>query len=240
MKIIGLITARGGSKGIPGKNIKILGDKPLLYYTIKAALDSNLLNKIVVSTDCEDIASVAIQYGASAPFIRPIEYAKDNSTSVDVVRHALEFFKNNGENFDAVCLLQPTSPFRPFGYIDECIKKFINSRADSCVSLRQVPHEYNPHWTFKIDETGFINISTGDKVLIPRRQELPKAYYRDGSVYISKTSMVLENKKLIGNSCVGMISNSPFHVNLDTVSDWAKAEQNLLEYQNMYLKKGSY
>lgn len=224
MRILGLIPAREGSKGIPGKNIRILGQQPLIAYSIKDGLAANYLTKVVVSTDGEKIAEIAKSYNCEVPFIRPKELAKDNTPSIDVVLHTLDFFEQKGEIFDAVCLLQPTSPFRPVGFVDECIQKFLNTKADCLISMQEVPHEYNPHWTFKMDEEGSLSIYTGDTILIPRRQELPPAYHRDGSVYISKVSIIREKRLLVGGKTVGILSNKSFYANLDTEKDWEKAE----------------
>ena len=115
MKILAIIPARGGSKGVPGKNIKLLGDKPLIAHSILQALESKLITKTIVSTDYQEIANVALHYNANVPFIRPQQLANDTASSIDVVMHAIAFLENNGEFFDAVCLLQPTAPFREKG-----------------------------------------------------------------------------------------------------------------------------
>lgn len=224
MRILGLIPARKGSKGIPGKNIRMLGHQPLIAYSIKDGSASNLLTKTVISTDGMEIAEVSRNYGGEVPFIRPKELAKDNTPSIDVVLHAIEFFEQKGEPFDAVCLLQPTSPFRPKGFVDDCIRKFLETGADCLISVLEVPHEYNPHWTFKMDFQGSLSIATGDENLIARRQELPKAYHRDGSIYISKVSLIKERRILVGGKTVGVLSNKSYYANLDTPKDWDKAE----------------
>lgn len=224
MKILGLVTARGGSKGIPGKNIKVLGHQPLIAYVIQDGLASNYLEKVVVTTDSEEIAQVSLRYGAEVPFLRPEHLAQDKTPSMDAVLHAIDFFEQEGHYFDAVCLLQPTSPFKPKGFIDHCIQKFVESQADSLISVLEVPHEFNPHWTFEMDMEGSLTISTGEATLIPRRQELPKAFHRDGSVYLSKISLIKEQRVLVGGKTVGMLSNNAYYANLDTPEDWEKAE----------------
>lgn len=223
MKILGLIPARGGSKGVPKKNIKLLGKKPLIEYTLDDAKNSKLLTEIVVSSDDEEIAIAAEISGFQPPFLRPIELAQDTSTSLEVVQHAIAFFESQNIFFDAVCLLQPTSPFREKGIIDKAIEKFISSNADSLVSVLPIPHEYNPHWAFEENELGLLKIATGEDKIIPRRQELPKSYHRDGSIYITKTA-VIKNGSLYGNSIAYIESNPDFHVNIDTLKDWEKAE----------------
>lgn len=196
---------------------------PLIEYTIHAAKESELLTDTIVSTDDEEIAIAAEISGCKPPFIRPSELAQDTSTSIEVVQHAIAFFEKQNIFFDAVCLLQPTSPFREKGFIDAAIRKFIEKQSDSLVSVLPVPHEYNPHWTFEETKEGLLKIATGDAVMIPRRQELPKAFHRDGSVYITKTS-VIKKGSFLGESVAYIESNPDFYVNIDTMEDWKQAE----------------
>jgi CMP-N,N'-diacetyllegionaminic acid synthase len=225
MKILGLIPARGGSKGIPGKNIKPLLGKPLMAYTFDSAKNSKHLAKLVLSSDDSQIIEVAKEIGLEVPFVRPAELATDSSPTLLVILHALQFFRERGEHFDAVCLLQLTSPFRRPGMIDEAIRKFVSSGSDSLVSVLPVPHEYNPHWVFEVTKDGFLTIATGEKNLISRRQELPEAFYRDGAIYLTKTKVLIDQKSLYGNSITYIMGDLDRHVNLDTHQDWEKAEQ---------------
>lgn len=229
MRILGLIPARGGSKGIPKKNIKLLGKLPLIDYTINAAKDSKLITQIVVSTDDEEIAIAAEIAGFKPPFIRPSEFAQDNSTSISVVQHAISFFEGQNVFFDAVCLLQPTTPFREKGFIDDAIQKFINDKADSLLSVLPIPHQFNPHWAFEETEKGFLKIATGEKNIISRRQDLPNAYFRDGSIYITKVDCI-KNGSLYGSIISYIESNPDFYVNIDTMEDWEKAEKIITHY----------
>ena len=224
MKILGLIPARGGSKGVPGKNIKLLGGKPLLEYTSEIALASKFLSKVVLSSDDDKIIDIAKGLGVEVPFKRPSNLAEDASPTLPVIKHVLQFYKDKGEHFDAVCLLQVTSPFRTLGFLDEAIEKFIAKGTDSLVSVQEVPHEYNPHWTFKTNEEGNLKIATGEEKIIPRRQELPLAYHRDGSVYITKTNVIEEQNSLFGDSIAFLVTPKENYVNIDTLKDWKKAE----------------
>lgn len=223
MKILGLIPARGGSKGVPRKNIKSLNNKPLLEYTTSVALASDLLTTVVVSTDDDEIMSVAKTLGAQVPFQRPKELSNDTATSLSVVLHALEFYEKQGIFFDAVCLLQVTSPFRTVDFLNEAIVKFIKQDADSLVSVLEVPHEYNPHWTFEVDASGTLQIATGEQQIISRRQELPKAYHRDGSIYLTKVSVLKNQQSLYGEKISYIESPKEWYVNIDTMEDWNKA-----------------
>jgi len=224
MNILGLIPARGGSKGIQGKNIQLLGGKPLLQYSLEAARKAKLLNKVILSSDEEDIIQIAKQLEIEVPFKRPENLAEDSSSSLEVVQHALNFYLKQGINFDAVCLLQPTTPFRKPEFIDECILKFKDGNFDSLVSVREVPKEYDPHWVFEENE-GALKISTGEKEIISRRQDLPKAYHRDGAIYLTKTEVLLNENSLYGKN-IGFVDITPFpYVNIDTPEDWKKAEE---------------
>lgn len=224
MKILGLIPARGGSKGIPRKNIKLLGGLPLLAWTAKSAKDSIQLCKTIISTDDEKIAQVAASYDIEVPFLRPGYLAKDDTPTLPVILHALEFFQKRGEEFDAVCLLQTTSPLRGKGFIDLAIDKFISGNADALISVRIVPHEFNPHWVFEPDENDNLSIATGERQLITQRQLLPPAYIRDGAIYITKVSVLKNQKSLYGNKLAFILNNDDYHINLDTIRDWEIAE----------------
>lgn len=225
MRILGIIPARGGSKGVPGKNIKLLNGKPLLQYTSEIALESQYLTAVILSSDDTQIIAVAKSFGIQVPFLRPEELAQDQTSTLDVIIHALQWFEKQSIFFDAVCVLQVTSPFRTVAFLDKAIVKFIESGCDSLVSVQKVPHEYNPHWTFEVNPEGNLKIATGEDQIISRRQELPIAYHRDGSIYITKTEVLLEQRSLYGKSTSFIESSPEFYVNIDTLADWKKAEQ---------------
>jgi len=225
MKILAIIPARGGSKGIPGKNIKLLNGKPLLGYTSDVALQSKYLTEVVVSTEDEEVTEAAKKLGIKVPFVRPKELAEDNTPTIDVIVHTLKWYENQNIYFNAVCLLQVTSPFRTVDFLDKAIEKFIEKDCDSLVSVQKVPHEYNPHWTFEINSEGNLKIVTGETKIISRRQDLPIAYHRDGSIYITKTEVLLKEYSLYGKSTAFIESDPKFYVNIDTIYDWEKAEK---------------
>lgn len=231
MKILGIIPARGESKGIPGKNIKLLGGKPLLHYTIEAAKASKLLSKVILSSDDSDIIEVAKNIGLEVPFIRPKKLSQDDTPSLSVIKHAIEFFKTKNEKFDAICLLQVTSPFREEDLIDRSIQKFESEDLDSLISVREVPTDFNPHWIFETDSKDRLKIATGDEKLISRRQELPKAYHRDGAIYITLTNVILKQDSLYGRSIGYIESENDFYVNIDTAKDWIEAEKIIRKIQ---------
>ncbi|MDO3695127.1 acylneuraminate cytidylyltransferase family protein [Wenyingzhuangia sp. chi5] len=232
MKVLGIIPARGGSKGVPRKNIKLLGGKPLIQYTSEVALASKWIDTVVLSSDDDEIIEVSKKIGIVVPFKRPSDLAIDTTPTLPVIQHALTYYKSIGVDFDAVCLLQVTSPFRTVDFLNKAIEKFIKADTDSLVSVQEVPHEYNPHWVFEESSNGNLKIATGDEQIISRRQDLPKAYHRDGSIYITKTSVLLEQDSLYGNSVAYIESPKEWYVNIDTMEDWAKAEELFKKIKN--------
>ena len=227
MKILAIIPARGGSKGVADKNIKLLNGKPLLAYTSEIAVQSKMLSEVMVSTEDEQIKNIAARLGMKVPFMRPQALAQDKTPTIDVIIHALEWYEKQNIFFEAVCLLQVTSPFRTVEFLDKAIAKFIESDCDSLVSVQKVPHEYNPHWTFEVNDEGNLKIATGEIRIIPRRQDLPTAYHRDGSIYITKTTVLLEEHSLYGRSTAFIESDPDLYANIDTMEDWKNAEKML-------------
>lgn len=202
-----------------------------MAYTTSVALKNKLLHKVILSTDSEEILTIGKSLGVEAPFLRPSELAQDNTPTIDVVIHLLNYLKNQGDVYDAVCLLQPTCPFREEKALEEALLLFQNNNTDSLISVLPVPHEYNPHWTFVDKENNHrLSIATGEKEIIKRRQELPEAFHRDGSIYITKTNVILEQHSLYGESISYIVSSKQKHVNIDTLEDWEKAEQILRQH----------
>jgi CMP-N,N'-diacetyllegionaminic acid synthase len=232
MRILAIIPARGGSKGVLRKNIKLLGSEPLIKFTVEIALESKYLTEVMVSTEDFQIGKLAKNLGAKVPFTRPAELAQDDTPTIDVIVHALKWYESQNIFFDAVCLLQVTSPFRTVEFLDSAIKKFITSACDSLISVQKVPHEYNPHWTFEMNPNGNLKIATGETKIIPRRQELPTAYHRDGSIYITKTEVILNQNSLYGETTAFIESDPEFYVNIDTLDDWEKAEAMLKKFES--------
>jgi CMP-N,N'-diacetyllegionaminic acid synthase len=232
MKILGLIPARGGSKGIPGKNIKKLAGKELIRYTIEAGLACSSIDELIVSTEDTKIAEISRKAGASVPFMRPVALASDQSPTIDTVLQALDFFAHREIHFDAVCLLQPTTPFRTTAQIEQAIEQFISTDADSLISVREVPHQFNPHWIFEASEdSDYLRLATGEAQIIPRRQDLPRAYYRDGAIYITSREVLINQRSFYGQRLTYCQLDQSPGVNLDTMEDWYRAEK-LMEDQS--------
>ena len=222
MKVLGVIPARGGSKGVLKKNIKPLNGKPLIGYTIEAALNSNLAATIV-STDNDEIADVSRSFGADVPFMRPDELATDSAKSLPVIQHALEFMENKlGEQFDAVLMLQPTTPYRTTEDINKSISILENSGADSVISVVDVEGHHPARMKFL----------EGDKLIDPDyceayenqpRQELEPMYIRNGAIYLTRRATLLNNS-FKGNDCRALVMSATQSVNIDTVLDFEYAE----------------
>ena len=228
MRVLGLIPARGGSKGVPRKNIKLLCGKPLLQYTAEAALAAESLSQVILSTDDEEIAEVGRCCGLEVPFLRLPELAEDQTPMLPVVQHALACLEARGRSFDAVCLLQPTNPLRRSEDINECVQLLERTDADSVVTILPVPEEHNPHWVYFKSTDGFLSLSTGEAAPITRRQDLPAAFHREGSVYVTRRNVVMEENSLYGSCVAGHLLDFEQSVNIDNINDWARAERLLL------------
>ncbi|MCI0566097.1 acylneuraminate cytidylyltransferase family protein [bacterium] len=191
IKTLGVITARGGSKGIPRKNIKELMGKPLIAYTILAAKGSALLSRAIVSTDDAEIAEIARMHGADVPFMRPAELAEDASTSIAVVQHAVSWIRENeNEIYDYVMILQPTSPLRTAEDIDACIKIADETHADSVMSMKELD-DFAPKKIQKIEDGIIFPLFEDEGKASARRQDLPKAYKRNTAIYLTKTDVIM-------------------------------------------------
>lgn len=220
-RILTIIPARGGSKGIKDKNIVDICGKPLIEYTINPALElkkQGLVDEVIVSTDSEKIASISRQLGAAVPFLRPAEISDDKAKSIDFVLHALDFFKNQEKFFDAVLLLQPTSPLRTTHQIDTAIKLFVENNADSLISCYK--EEYiNDLVMYKKEKTGFL------KPLNPlhnkgvRRQEHGEVFVRSGSIYITKVGYLYATHQIISDTPLLFEVTKSESINLDTLED---------------------
>src|SRR5262249_45706679 len=225
MKVLGLIPARGGSKGMPRKNIRLMRGKPLLQYTAEAALSARLIDRVILSTDDEEIAEVGRSCGLEVPFLRPPQLAEDSTPTLPVIQHALRWMEANVERFDAVCLLQPTNPLRRAEHIDACIELLERTNADAVVTVLPVPAEYNPHWVYFEEQNGLLRLSTGEVNPIPRRQELPPAFHREGSVYATRRDVLINENSLYGRRVIGHLMDPQQSANIDNQDDWERAER---------------
>ncbi len=217
---------------MPRKNIRLLCGRPLIQYTAEAALRSRRLSRVILSTEDEEIAEVGRRCGLEVPFMRPAELAQDDTPMLPVVQHAAGWLEERGDVYDAICLLQPTNPLRTTEDIDRTIGLLEQSGADSAVTVLPVPTEHNPHWVYFQDESGHLHLSTGEDTPIARRQDLPPAYHREGSVYVTRRDVLIEHGTLYGRSPVGYIMELERCVNIDGADDWARAERLICEGRN--------
>tara|TARA_R110002050_G_scaffold237905_1_gene373997 strand:+ start:7496 stop:8215 length:720 start_codon:yes stop_codon:yes gene_type:complete len=193
-RILAIIPARGGSKGLPDKNIKTLFGKPLIGWSIEHAKCSKYIDEIFVTTDTEKIAAIANQFGVNVPFLRPAELANDTSSSMDVVAHVLSHFESRNIFFHYIILLEPTSPLRKKNDLDTAIKLAVeNETADGIISLGEV-HMEHPMIVKKINEKGKITPYIDDVIKITQRQQADKAYFPYGVIYMIKTDIFKKEK----------------------------------------------
>lgn len=226
MKILALILARGGSKRLPGKNIRPLGGKPLIVWSIDVVRGIPEICDILVSTDSPEIASICAKEGACVPWLRPEALASDTATSVDAALHALDWYETENGSVDGLLLLQPTSPFRNRKTVIEGINLY--SRNGQRPVLAVSPVHANPMWAMKIEEsvlTPFVD----DTLLSARSQDLPKAYMPTGGLYLISPRMLRCSKKFSGEGAVPLIIESPKEaVDIDTEWDWHIAQSSIL------------
>jgi CMP-N,N'-diacetyllegionaminic acid synthase len=211
--VLGVIPARGGSKGIPGKNIRDLCGKPMIAWTIEEAKKSRYLDRIIVSSDDESIIEIAKLYGADVPFVRPAVLAKDDTPGIEPVLHALRELPG----YDFVVLLQPTSPLRQVADIDGCIETCLRTGANACVSVVEPKH--HPNWMFFTDDNGFMHPINRDEVVYGRRQELPAVYALNGAVYVARVDWLQCNRSFLGQGVQAYVMSSYNSVDVDTELD---------------------
>ncbi len=227
MRVLGIIPARSGSKGIPRKNVRRLAGKPVLAYTAESARAAASLTRLLLSTDSAEIAELGRRLGVEAPFLRPPELARDDTPMVPVLQHAVRFLEEEGQIFDAVCVLQPTCPLRRPDEIDACCRLMESSGADSVFTVRPVPHRYHPDWVYFQSPDAWLRpvLQQGDHP--PRRQELRPCFWRDGSVYLVRRRVLMTAHTLFGERMRGYPADPEFSVNLDGPRDWEEAERKL-------------
>jgi CMP-N-acetylneuraminic acid synthetase len=228
MKALGIITARGGSKGVPGKNLKLLGGKPLLAYTIEAAVDT-ALDRLILSTDDPKIADAARALGCEVPFMRPAELARDETPHLPVIQHAVQWLKTHDRyEADVVVILQPTSPLRSAIDISGALRMLELSNADAVVSVTEVSAHAHPMRMLRVDADGSATLFvSGEPVRrrINRRQELPPAFVMNGAVYACRTSVLFAPEpSLYGDRVVAYPMPADRSISIDSFEDWAEAE----------------
>ncbi len=225
-KIISIIPARGGSKRIPKKNLKLLDRKPLIYYTIQEALKSRYLDRIIVSTEDEEIAEVSRKHGAEV-IERPKDLARDESPTIDAILHALDFLGKDGYVPEIVVLLQPTCPLRNGQDIDNAIELFLKKNCESVVSVCEIGH--SPYWIFKIEDE-YLKAIFEEKYLKMRRQDLPKVYMPNGAIYISTPENLRKYESFYCSKIIPYMMPIERSIDIDNEIDFILAELVIKKY----------
>jgi len=233
MRILGVVTARAGSKGIPGKNTNLLGGKPLIVHTIDAAFESGVFDRVILSTDDEQAAAIARGRGCDVPFMRPASLAADDTPHLPVMQHALTWLRDEQQYTpDWVMILLPTSPLRRAVHIREAVDLAIASGADSVVSVDELPAHYNPMRVVSVDENGWARLFVDGQPIRRRpgrRQDMPKAWVLNGAVYLFRTRVLFDpiDPSLYGDKVAAYRMSPPYGLNIDDPQDWAIVERAL-------------
>lgn len=223
-KFLAIVPARGGSKRLPRKNLLQLGGKPLIAWTIEAALGCPYIDEVMVTTDDSEIAEVSKKYGAKVPFLRPDELAGDNATSFDVVKHAIDFYQTElGKNFDYVIMLQPTSPLRTSLNISEAIEQCAEKQASAIISVCEVDH--SPLWMNTLPSDQNMLKFLPEDLKNKRSQDLPQNYRLNGAIYICEVSRLINERTFfISQDIYAYIMSKETSVDIDTLDDFEYAE----------------
>ena len=225
MRVLGIVTARGGSKGIPGKNIRPICGKPLLQYTAEAALAAKRLARVVLSTEDEEIAAVGRRCGLDVPFMRPAELAKDDTPHVPVLQEVVRKLEQAGEKYDAIMTLQPTNPLRLPSDIDGAIALFEKTGADSVISFVPVGDKHPARMKFIDDDGRVVDPPFAEKFEGQRRQDLPKLFLREGSIYLTRHDVLMTHNSIKGRDCRAWLMPEDRACNVDTPYDLFLVEQ---------------
>ncbi len=228
LKILCSISARGGSKGIPRKNLKLLNGRPLLSYAIETALQSKLIDKVIVNTEDEEIADIAKKYGAEVPFVRSKELALDHITLTEVSKNSMNEMDKLGHKFDAILQLAPTCPFIESGSIDKVIQIMLEKDCDSVLSLKVIEHEH-PYRAKELSDNGEVSPFLKDINVesFKQRQDLPVLYCSSGALYLRKRKILHNwsgNDMCLGNSVQGLVLDDVQSINIDRPIDFKFSE----------------
>jgi CMP-N,N'-diacetyllegionaminic acid synthase len=226
LKVLALIPARGGSKGVPGKNIRFAGGKPLIAWTIEAALAARYIDQVALSSDEDHIITVAREWGCDVPFRRPEELATDVASSMDVVLHALSQLPG----FDWVVVLQPTSPLRTAVDIDAALECCVNQQAPACVSVTEA--EQSPYWMYRLDDSQHLSPVLADPGHFTRRQDLPTVYALNGGIYVAECAWLQRTRTFVTSETVGFRMPQSRSIDIDTELDFIVFEKLAGEVRN--------
>jgi CMP-N-acetylneuraminic acid synthetase len=222
--VLGIVPARGGSKGVPGKNIRPLAGRPLLDYTAQAARESGVLDRIVLSTESAEIADAGRRAGLEVPFVRPAALAQDDTPMLAVLHHAIDALAADGSRPEIVVLLQPTSPLRRPEHVREAVRLLRETGADSVVSVVELPRHLSPDYVMRI-ENGLLRPFLPEGAAVTRRQDARPAYSRDGTVYAFRRATLERFGNIYGNDCRPLLVNAADSLSIDSPADWTAAER---------------
>ena len=232
--VLGVVTARAGSKGIPGKNTRTIAGKPLVAYTIDAARESRVFDRLIITTDDERSAAIARELGCEVPFVRPASLSADDTIHLDVMVHAAVWLRDN-ESYvaDWTMILMPTSPLRQPRHIVEAVELAERTGVESVVSVDEMPAHYNPMRAITIDGDGMARLFVGGRPVRERpnrRQDMPPAWVLNGAIYLFRTRLLFEPEPtLYGDRVAAYVMPRPYGLNIDDEEDWAAAERLLAE-----------
>lgn len=229
MRVLGIVTARGGSKGIPGKNLALLHGRPLLFYTVEAARSSQRLTHTILSTDDSEIAAAGKELGLSVPFLRPAELARDDTPTVPVLQDAVRRVEALGEVYDAILTLQPTNPLRTAADIDGAIELLEATGADSVISFVDTGERHPARMKYIEPDGRVIDPPFAEEFEGQRRQDLPKLFLREGAIYLTRRDVLIKQGSLKGEDCRAWLMPEDRSCNIDTPFDLWLAEQ-LMQY----------
>ena len=222
-KVLALIPARGGSKGLPGKNILPVAGRPLLAWSVDAARAARSIDRVVLSSDDDAIMAAARACGCEVPFVRPAALASDTATTIDVVMHALDALPG----YDLIVLLQPTSPLRTAADIDAACERLASSGAPACVSVS--PVDQSPYWMYRLgDNQGLVPVVEAPPG-VTRRQDLPAVYALNGAVYVADTAWLRQSRTFITRETVAHVMPAERSIDIDTIADFEAFEKSVTE-----------
>ena len=225
-RVLGLIPARGGSKGIPDKNIRALAGRTLLEYAAEAAAASGVIDRVVLSTDSERIATEGRRVGLEVPFLRPEELARDDTPMLPVIEHAVASLEQGGWIPDIIVLLQPTSPLRTPEHIRRAVQELRDSNDDSVVTVVELPRHMSPDYVMRVED-GRLMPFLPEGAGVTRRQDARPAFIRDGTVYAFWRRTLREARSIYGKRCRPLIVPSAESLTIDTPDDWNEAERRI-------------
>ena len=222
--VLGIVPARGGSKGVPGKNVRPLAGRTLLEYTARAARESAVLDRVILSTDSADIADTGRRAGLDVPFMRPATLAGDDTPMLPVIQHALESLARDGWSPDMIVLLQPTSPLRRPDHIRAAVTTLRETKADSVVTVVEIPRHLSPDYVMRIDG-GRLQPFLPEGERVTRRQDARPAYSRDGTVYAFWRATIERFGGIYGEDCRPLLIDPRESLSIDSPADWDAAER---------------